>query len=78
MKKRKKMGKSRTGVSVKERIGSMDKFKYDSKPSVLMKDSVEGGASIADRELKRLVRADVFRSSGQTVKQSNSNKRRYR
>ncbi len=32
---------------------------------------------MADRELKHLMRGDVFRSASKTVKQSNSNKRRY-
>lgn len=63
-------------VKIASRRESMDHFKYDELPSVLLKAEAEDGQSIADRELKRLVHADVFRSAKKTVKETNSNPRR--
>lgn len=52
-------------------------YRYDDKPSTIMSTSTKQ-ESPADRELRRLVSADVFRSNPKTVKQSNSNPRRYK
>ena len=41
-------------VKIASRRESMDHFKYDELPSVLLKAEAEDGQSIADRELKRL------------------------
>lgn len=65
-------------IKLQTRHDSMDDYKYDSKPSVLLDEVAQDGQSIADRELKRMVRADVFRSSEETIKQTNSHKRRYK
>lgn len=65
-------------VKVQVKRDGMDHFKYDEAPSVLLKAEAEDGQSLADRELKRMVRADVFRSAKETIKQTNSNNRRYK
>lgn len=70
------MAKSRTDVKLQVKHDSMDSFKIGSMPGTLLKAGAEEGQSIADRELKRMVNADVFRSAGETIKASNSNKRR--
>ena len=63
-------------VLLQERRGDMDHFKYDDTPSVLQKTKTSEGTSLADRELKNLVEADVWRNHSETVKQMNSNNRR--
>lgn len=82
MEKKKVKNKKRTKASFKQSTVKSDKisaYKYDSKPGVLQKDSVSGAPeNSADTTLKRLMRADVFRSNNQTVKGSNSNPRRYK
>jgi hypothetical protein len=81
MKQKKKKMKNRTGGNFKQNTVKSDKIKdyrYDSKPGVIMKDSVQGAKeNTADVTLKRMMRGDVFRSAEKTIKQSNSNKRRY-
>lgn len=52
--------------------------KIDALPGVIQKSEVEEGKTIADRELERLQKADVFRSNNKTVAEMNSNKNRYK
>lgn len=78
--KAKKKVKNRVGASFKQTTVKSDKlsaYKYDSKPSTLMSTSTAKEGT-ADRELKRMVGADVFRSSPNAIKKSNSNPRRTR
>ena len=49
--------------------------KIDALPGVIMKAEAEDGQSIADRELKRMVHGDVFRSNAKTVKEMNDQHR---
>lgn len=67
--------KNRTDIKL-QTIRDLDSFKIGELPGTLLKADAEDGQSLADRELKRLVRADVFRSSKETIKDSNSNPRR--
>lgn len=76
---KKKKAASRSSASYKNRNVKSEKisdYKYDSKPSVIMSDKTSNEGH-ADRALKDLVRGNVFKSNPQTVKQTNSNKRRY-
>jgi hypothetical protein len=77
MKKKKSRGPWKTNLKLQTKIDSMDHFKYGSSPSTLMSTKTDR-EGMADRELKRMVKGDVFRSNKQTVAQSNSNKRRYK
>jgi hypothetical protein len=72
------MAKNRSEIKLQVKHNSMDDFKVGGLPGTLLKAESEDGQSIADRELKRMVKADVFRSAGETLKASNSNNRRYK
>ena len=67
-----------TFKEIRKHSEKIDAYGYDSKPSVILNQNPSDGQSIADRELKRMVNADVFRSADETIKQTNSNKRRYK
>ncbi len=78
---KKKMPKKSKASFSNARVKSdkMSAYKYDEKPSNIMKTSTDDGKmSRADTELKRMVGGDVFRSASKTVKQTNSNPRRVR
>lgn len=78
MKKKKSRGPRKDEVSVRERRGSMDHFKYDSSPSVIEDENVQDASeNVADVTLRRLVQGKVFRSNPESVKDTNTNKRRY-
>lgn len=76
-KKKKKVIARDKATFVKSRIHSdnIDDYKYDEKPSVLQKGNPDGNP--ADRALDDLLKGDVFKSSGKSIKASNSNSRRY-
>lgn len=78
--KRKKL-KNRLGASYKASRTHSDKlsaYKHGGTlPSHMMKKNVETHENNADREMRRLMDGDVYRSAGKTVKKSNVSKRRY-
>ena len=80
MKKKRKMAANRAKASPKQSRVHSDKmgaYGYDKKPGVLMKDTPADRENRADMALKNLMRTKVFPSAAETIKQSNSNKRRY-
>lgn len=75
--KQKSRGDWKTNIVAQPRRGDLPTFRYDSKPSVIMSDDVQN-ESMADRELKNLMRKEVFRSDPGAVKRTNTNNRRYK
>lgn len=80
MKQKKKKVVSRSSASFSQKNVHSDKlsaYKESSLPSTIMKTSTDT-PSRADTELSRLTNKDVFRSSPNAIKKSNSNPRRVR
>lgn len=80
IKERKKNAAKRSSASFKQTTVKSDKisaYKYDSKPSTIMSSSASPESS-ADRELKRMMSKEVFRSDPKAIKRTNSNPRRTR
>jgi len=74
----KKKSANRAKASLKQVQVHSDKlsaYQYDSRPGVLQKASTE---SLADRTLKDLMTTRVFKSNPKTIKEENSNARRYK